>query len=626
MAGGGRRAARRAGLAGLVGLAGVLAGAVGAPVGGAGLPGAWGGSWGAPQWPAGPEPYRPDPAGLAAWLEDEGAAGGGGLDGAEFPGAALGLAGRALLRARGALESWLGPQDLRQTEGREEKEEGGHHHLTFGPPTFGKYFGFLPTFEGNLVPGGDWISWDGGCFKNTRARMVLDEDGRGWTIEMKASRYPRLCTESYVLATPSGLKAVEIFAPFWSNTISWRKSSDEHVLSLEEWYVSTQGIKIFRLPKGFLSFGQDLLKTLYLFEPMFQKKIMRGEIKDNYAFVNEYAGLKPQKLPRTAGFVEIPEEAVGSGDFFGIFRADGVDPMLAWGMGSSTGHTTVALRDPEGLMHVCESQDKSAYWSVNGVQCTPLRVWLQRANAAGYDVVHAPLSPEYRAKFDEAKAWEWFKTVEGLNYGFHNMLWGWLDTVKSNYPCTPPDYQSTCLTWPFIEVGFGLIDSIMPSLADLMWRQAWMLRLGKGGERLSTMEIYRLAAEQGMALESLPTIVEQDTWIYDTTRYGEPAKGRSMVCCVFVCAVWKEAGIFEEIGNDVNCGEFVNEDVYMLNVFEDPEKRPEACKKADPDNPVCQLMGSHTLYLNSYNTRPMTAHMAENCPSLAPDYVRPAGC
>ena len=99
-----------------------------------------------------------------------------------------------------------------------------------------------------------------------------------------------------------------------------------------------------------------------------------------------------------------------------------------------------------------------------------------------------------------------------------------------------------------------------------------------------------------------------------------------MVCCVFVCAVWKESGIFEEIGNDVNCGEFVNEDVYMLNVFEDPEKRPEACKKADPDNPVCQLMGSHTLYLNSYNTRPMTAHMAENCPSLAPDYVRPAGC
>ena len=40
----------------------------------------------------------------------------------------------------------------------------------------------------------------------------------------------------------------------------------------------------------------------------------------------------------------------------------------------------------------------------------------------------------------------------------------------------------------------------MPSLADLMWRQAWMLRLGKGDERLSTMEIYRLAADQGYAM------------------------------------------------------------------------------------------------------------------------------
>jgi len=29
-------------------------------------------------------------------------------------------------------------------------------------------------------------------------------------------------------------------------------------------------------------------------------------------------------------------------------------------------------------------------------------------------------------------------TVEGLNYGYHNMLWGWIDTIKDNYPCTPP--------------------------------------------------------------------------------------------------------------------------------------------------------------------------------------------
>ena len=37
-------------------------------------------------------------------------------------------------------------------------------------------------------------------------------------------------------------------------------------------------------------------------------------------------------------------------------------------------------------------------------------------------------------------------------------------------------------------------------------------------------------------------------------------------------------------------------------------------------------MGERTLNLNMYNSRPMLAHMAEHCPSLAPDYERPAGC
>ena len=206
------------------------------------------------------------------------------------------------------------------------------------------------------------------------------------------------------------------------------------------------------------------------------------------------------------------------------------------------------------------------------------------------------------------------------------MLWGWVDTVKNNYPCTPPDFQSTCLSWPLIEVAFGLIDALMPSTADLMWRQAWALRVGEPEAHLSTLEIYRKASEKGMSLEELPTVVEQDDWIYNTTRYGKPVKGRSMVCCVFVCAMWKAAGIFEEVGDAINCAEFVNEDVYSMNIFDDPANRPEACKQADPDNQVCQLMGERTLNLNMYNSRPMLAHMAEHCLSLAPDYERPAGC
>lgn len=34
---------------------------------------------------------------------------------------------------------------------------------------------------------------------------------------------------------------------------------------------------------------------------------------------------------------------------------DGLDPMLSWGMGSSTGHTAIAIRDESGRLFVHES-------------------------------------------------------------------------------------------------------------------------------------------------------------------------------------------------------------------------------------------------------------------------------
>jgi len=35
----------------------------------------------------------------------------------------------------------------------------------------------------------------------------------------------------------------------------------------------------------------------------------------------------------------IPDESqIHSGDFFGVIRLDGLDPMIAWGMGASTGY------------------------------------------------------------------------------------------------------------------------------------------------------------------------------------------------------------------------------------------------------------------------------------------------
>lgn len=74
-----------------------------------------------------------------------------------------------------------------------------------------------------------------------------------------------------------------------------------------------------------------------------------------------------------------------SGDFLGIMRLDGLDPMLAWAMGSHTGHTTIALWI-DGELYVCESTMKSKYWPTDGVQKTPWDQWIDQAEKADYNV------------------------------------------------------------------------------------------------------------------------------------------------------------------------------------------------------------------------------------------------
>ncbi len=55
-----------------------------------------------------------------------------------------------------------------------------------------------------------------------------------------------------------------------------------------------------------------------------------------------------------------------------------------------------------------------------------------------------------------------------------------------------------------------------------------------------------------MTSDQIPAIVEQDSWSYHTTKNGAPAVGPSMVCCVFVCRMWKAAGMFSSIQDQIN--------------------------------------------------------------------------
>jgi hypothetical protein len=321
--------------------------------------------------------------------------------------------------------------------------------------------------------------------------------------------------------------------------------------------------------------------------------------------------------------VNISEDDIHDGDFFGVVRLDGVDTMLAWAMGSTTGHTTIALRI-DNVLHICESTTVDAYWPTNGIQCTPWPTWQAQCQKANMNIVHAPLNSYYRGLFNSTAAYQFFQSQAGFDYGWYNLLFGWVDTERNNYPCVPPYPSQQCLTWEIIEPLFALINNVDP---DFYWEiagQALNNRMGTSG--LSEAQIFKTANDRGIPAIRIPTIVESDDFRYNTSRNGVPATGMSMVCCVFVCNMWKHGGIFAGIDNDLNCAELTNWDDYVLTLFDTTTPRPPQCVSADPNNQCCQIMGDYTLVLNNYDTKDPYPYMGQTCPSMAPDYEKPDNC
>lgn len=55
-----------------------------------------------------------------------------------------------------------------------------------------------------------------------------------------------------------------------------------------------------------------------------------------------------------------------------------------------------------------------------------------------------PLHPDVRAKFNSTAAWEYARSMSGKPYGYHNMIFSWIDTIADNYP-PPLDAHLVCM-------------------------------------------------------------------------------------------------------------------------------------------------------------------------------------
>jgi len=380
-------------------------------------------------------------------------------------------------------------------------------------------------------------------------------------------------------------------------------------------HIKRNGFRVFRFLDSFVQTILDLYDTAMLFLPALTgNSVPESCALANLQFLEQYCSIA---MPaRNTTKVSVPASAIHSGDFFGVIRLDGLDPMLAWAMGGShTGHTTIAMWI-NNVLHVCESTTKDSYWPTNGIQCTEYTQWLTQAENADYNVVLLPLSPASRAKFNETAALQFIQQNLNLNYGFGNLLWGWVDFESDNYPYP--------LTWQLHELLPGLLSKISPAIADLLWNQAFNFRLQTQG--LNAAELYEQAYSKGLTFGELVSLPEQDNWMYVQQNNGnQTVKGRSMVCDVFVCEAWKAGGLFGS--TPFSCSEATNWDIYTLNVFDPSYVIPPQCAAADPDLPFCQLLGKYRLSLPFYNTRSVFPNSFNSCPrGQPPDWSKPVGC
>ena len=468
----------------------------------------------------------------------------------------------------------------------------------------------LPVFSGEVSATNPTATYQGRCFQEiTFEYEAVDDTSFNVNVTTKNPR-DHLCKDVILFANTE-IQHFEIFFFHGTHKLTFKMNTPEAQAD-----VGYGGIKTFAFCENVIQDIESLWTTLKAFVggisahphwPVIGSHVPPYMEKANIEFIKEAVGVEMQL--RETQKVDIDPDTIQSGDFFGVMRLDGLDPMIMYGTGAKIGHNVMALRF-DGELYIVESQD-AWYWPTHGLQRTKWADWIKNAENADFHVTHHRLSAEARAKFDEKKAQDFYYDTVGLPYGYHNFLYGWVDTAEDNWP--------PLLAKEFVPVMFTLIEKVDPSLAYNFFTEALNKRLGVDGQDIDS--IAKLAAEQKMGVDDVMAMVEQDGWEYTGLK---PKDGRNWVCSAYVTAFYKAAGVFGDM--EINATEFATMDVYIMKLFDQTTPLPEQCVAADPDLPYCQLRGKYRIELPYYNSIAPYDHMFENCAINYPTYERDAGC
>ncbi|KAL6862437.1 hypothetical protein ACP4OV_016778 [Aristida adscensionis] len=455
----------------------------------------------------------------------------------------------------------------------------------------------LPSFVAAVAPGGAPTAWRGACFEETAAVLSLAPAAAGGGRN----------------GTGSGLGG----AVLRLKVIGWgyyMKASEKHTFEIKTWeeaaeleYVKQHGIAVFLMPSGMLGTLLSLVDVI----PLFSNTVWGQNA--NLAFLQKHMGTSFEKRfqPWSAN---IRKEDVHSGDFLALSkirgRWGGFQTLEKWVTGAFAGHTAVCLKDENGTLWVAES----GYENKKGDEIISMVPWDEWWGMALKDdsnpqIALLPLHPDVRARFNESAAWEFARSMYGKPYGYHNMIFSWIDTMSDNYP--PP------LDANLVMAIMSMWTRMQPLYASNMWNEALNKRLGT--EKLDLHGIITETERRGLSFNQVLTIPERDDWEY--------SDGKSTTCVAFILSMYKAAGVFAPFTESIQVTEFTIRDAYMLKIFEDNQTRlPSWCNAASDRLPFCQILGEYKMDLPEYNTIEPYANMNENCPSSPPTYNRPARC
>jgi hypothetical protein len=93
------------------------------------------------------------------------------------------------------------------------------------------------------------------------------------------------------------------------------------------------------------------------------------------------------------------------------------------------------------------------------------------ARDADYHVAHLALNEKARAKFNVTAAQEFFKRTEGLPYGFHNFLYGWVDS----------EVMAPLIPHGGMSYAFTLFEKVMPWVSEIFISQSLNKRMNTRG-------------------------------------------------------------------------------------------------------------------------------------------------